>query len=51
MKNMETVKEVNGYKVQRTPNAQRFYYVFLTENKYVTFHSVKKAVEYINRIS
>ena len=51
MMNMETVREVNGYKVQRTPNTQRFYYVYLTEHKFVTFHTIKAAVEYINRIS
>lgn len=50
MKNMETVKTVNGYKIERTPGTQRYYYVFLTENKYVTFHSVKKAVEFINSL-
>lgn len=51
MMNMETVREVNGYKVQRTPGTQRFYYVYLTEHKFVTFHTIKSAVEYINRIS
>lgn len=50
MKNMETVKTVNGYKIERTPGTQRFYYVYLNDHKFVTFRSVKKAVEFIESL-
>ena len=47
---METVKIVNGYKIERTPGTQRYYYVFLSERMFVTFHSIKKAEEFIKTI-
>ena len=50
MKNLETVKIVNGYRIQRTPNTQRFYYVYLTEHKFVTFNSIKKAAAFIETL-
>lgn len=50
MKNLETVKIVNGYKIERTPGTHNFYYVFLNENKFVTFHTIKKAAEFIETL-
>ena len=47
----EIVKTVNGYNIERTPGTQRFYYVYLTERKIVTFHSIKKAAEYIESLT
>ncbi len=45
------VKTVNGYNIERTPGTQRFYYVFLSERKFVTFHSIKRAAEFIESLT
>ena len=47
----EIVKTINGYNIERTPGTRRFYYVYLTERKFVTFHSIKKAAEYIESLA
>lgn len=49
---MEIVRTANGYNIERTPGTQRFYYVFLNKDrtKFVTFHSIKKAAEYIESL-
>lgn len=47
----EIVKTVNGYNIERTPGTQRFYYVYLSDRKFVTFHTIKKATEYIESLT
>lgn len=42
----EIVKIVNGYAITRTPNTRRFYYVYLTEHKFCTFHTIKAATAF-----
>ena len=47
----EIVRTINGYNIERTPGTQRFYYVFLSERKYVTFNTIKKAAEFIESLT
>ena len=42
----EIVKIVNGYAITKTPNTRRFYYVYLTEHKFCTFHTIKAATAF-----
>ena len=42
----ETVKIVSSYAITRTPNTRGFYYVYITNNKFCTFRTIKAATAF-----
>jgi ribosomal protein L10 len=46
MKNYETVKTANGYKITRMIGTKNFYHVKLSDNKEMTFKTIKAAAEF-----
>lgn len=42
----ETVKVVNGYKIERMKDTRRFYKVYVRKNVYYTFRTIKAATAF-----
>ena len=45
----ETVKTVNGFDIIRMIGSRGVYHVYIAKNKFVTFKTLKEAVEYIKK--
>ena len=43
----ETVKTVNGYDITRMKGSRKAYHVRLDSKKFLTFRTIREAVEYI----
>lgn len=46
MKNLETVKTVNGYDITRVPGTRFFYYIYVSDRACYQFKTCKAAAEY-----
>lgn len=42
----ETVKEVNGYAIQRMKGTRGHFRIYITEGKFVTFRTIKAATAF-----